>query len=86
MDVSLGPRATRSLKHALKLYDDTRSLCPGQNEPSNSSIPLQVDCSMILLTNRVNLDQRTDHLLEMVNALIWEKESQRSQRDLCSNL
>ena len=30
----------RLLKHALELYDDARSLYPGQNEPSNPSIPL----------------------------------------------
>jgi hypothetical protein len=30
----------RLLKHALKLYDDARSLCPGQNDSSNSSPPL----------------------------------------------
>ncbi|EMA63084.1 DUF7342 family protein [Halorubrum lipolyticum] len=30
----------RLLKHALELYDDARELYPGQNGPSNSSIPL----------------------------------------------
>lgn len=30
----------RLLKHALELYDDARELYPGQNDSSNSSIPL----------------------------------------------
>ncbi|WP_254532849.1 DUF7342 family protein [Natrinema gelatinilyticum] len=30
----------RLLKHALELYDDARSLYPGQNDSSNSSLPL----------------------------------------------
>jgi hypothetical protein len=30
----------RLLKHALELYDDARSLYPGENGPSNSSVPL----------------------------------------------
>ena len=30
----------RLLKHALELYDDARSLYPGQNDSSNSSMPL----------------------------------------------
>lgn len=30
----------RLLKHALELYDDARSLYPGQNDSSNSSTPL----------------------------------------------
>jgi len=30
----------RLLKHALELYDDARSLYPGENDPSNSALPL----------------------------------------------
>ncbi|RQG94418.1 DUF7342 family protein [Natrarchaeobius chitinivorans] len=30
----------RLLKHALELYDDARELYPGQNDSSNSSVPL----------------------------------------------
>jgi hypothetical protein len=30
----------RLIKHALELYDDARTLYPGESDPSNSSVPL----------------------------------------------
>jgi hypothetical protein len=30
----------RLIKHALELYDDARTLYPGENDSSNSSVPL----------------------------------------------